>query len=109
MEVIWRNTYKVGVVYTGHSGLTDFSIDKMTLSEDSIRHLAIHIGNIVGRQGHMHLSLSLLSLAKALCTVHKRNIIHRDIKPQNLLLSYPSNKSGSLQIKDATIKLGIFY
>ena len=46
MEVIWHNTYKVGVVYNGHSDLTYFPIDKMTLSEDSIRHLAIHIGNI---------------------------------------------------------------
>ena len=43
---------------------------KKTLSEESIRHLS--------RQ-----------LAGALHAIHERNIIHRDIKPQNILLSFP--------------------
>lgn len=50
--------------------LGDYLHSKSTLSEDSIRHLTRHI-------------------ASALQAIHALCIIHRDIKPQNLLLLLP--------------------
>lgn len=71
--------------------LADYLHDKKTLSEDSIRHLSRHI-------------------AGALKVIHEQHIIHRDIKPQNLLLSFQTSKTGSLarQFRNATIKLADF-
>jgi serine/threonine protein kinase len=92
--------------YCNGGDLGDYLQTKHTLCEDSIRHLTNHIAN-------------------ALATLHSQHIIHRDIKPQNLLLSYPSpspssssSSSSSLSgsegakcdrtITEATIKLADF-
>ncbi|CAI8037788.1 Serine/threonine-protein kinase ULK2 [Geodia barretti] len=92
--------------YCNGGDLGDYLQTKHTLCEDSIRHLTNHIAN-------------------ALATLHSQHIIHRDIKPQNLLLSYPSpspssssssssslSGSGSAKcdrtITEATIKLADF-
>ena len=55
-------------------------------------------------------------VAGALEALQRLHIIHRDIKPQNLLLSFPtaaitgsagsSGRRGDRLIRDATIKLG---
>ncbi|KAL5477280.1 hypothetical protein EMCRGX_G024053 [Ephydatia muelleri] len=79
--------------YCNGGDLGDYLQAKKTLSEDSIRHLAKHVAGALG-------------------AIHAQNIVHRDIKPQNLLLCYPNNrKDGSSvrdHIRDATIKLADF-
>lgn len=49
-----------------------------------------------------------LSQALALKAIKQRNIIHRDIKPQNLLLSFPRDRvtPAMRHFRDSTIKLG---
>ncbi|XP_003384166.1 PREDICTED: serine/threonine-protein kinase ULK1-like [Amphimedon queenslandica] len=69
--------------------LAEYLQKMKTLSEESIRHLIKNISN-------------------ALQVIHKRRIIHRDIKPQNLLLSYPPNKTPAASFQSATIKLADF-
>ena len=126
--------------YCNGGDLGDYLQAKKTLSEHSIRHLANHIGTAIGEcvlglLFFTFLSLSLppsfppflppsislslpsslspsLSPARALSALNKLHIIHRDIKPQNLLLSYTHTGSGGSAgkrghtITDATIKLG---
>ena len=44
--------------------------------------------------------------AGSLRVLRQHHIIHRDIKPQNLLLSYPQGKREQMKFRDTTIKLG---
>lgn len=75
--------------YCNGGDMGDYLQSKGTLSETSIRHLARHIGS-------------------ALKALYRLQIIHRDIKPQNLLLSYPPSRREHRQFRDATIKLADF-
>ena len=44
-----------------------------------------------------------LQIAKGLQHIHSKNLVHRDIKPGNILISYPNQQNGQV-----TIKLGDF-
>ena len=65
-----QGNHKICVTQCVHKTVSPCYSEKKTLSEESIRHLT--------RQ-----------LAGALHAIHERDIIHRDIKPQNILLSFP--------------------
>jgi len=45
-------------------------------------------------------------IAGSLRVLRQHHIIHRDIKPQNLLLSYPQGRRDQMKFRDTTIKLG---
>jgi len=73
--------------YCNGGDLGDYLLTKKTLSEDSICHLARHI-------------------AGSLRVLRQHHIIHRDVKPQNLLLSYPQGRREQMKFRDTTVKLG---
>jgi len=75
--------------YCNGGDLGDYLLTKKTLSEDSICHLARHI-------------------AGSLRVLRQHHIIHRDVKPQNLLLSYPQGRREQMKFRDTTVKLADF-
>ncbi|CAJ0941094.1 unnamed protein product, partial [Mesorhabditis belari] len=68
--------------------LADYLQQKSTMKEDTIQHLVIHI-------------------ARALQAIHVKGIMHRDLKPQNILLCNPGRRSNP-PFQDLIIKLADF-
>lgn len=68
--------------------INDFFSAKGTLSEDTIR-------------------LFLCQLAGAMKALHEKGVVHRDLKPQNILLSH-NRKSSSPHPQDIKLKIGKF-
>nr|CAB3267501.1 serine/threonine-protein kinase ULK1-like [Phallusia mammillata] len=80
-----QNVYLV-MEYCNGGDLADYLQAKGTLSEDVIR-------------------IFLRQIMSAMAALHSKGILHRDLKPQNLLLSYKSQKP---QPHEITVKIADF-
>ena len=48
------------------------------------------LGSLIKRSGRLNVKLALeigMQVAAGLCAVHKQNLVHRDIKPTNIMVS----------------------
>lgn len=61
-----------------------------------------HVGNLLDRRGRLdeRTALTIMAdVARGLSTAHERGIIHRDVKPQNILLVAPDDGHSPLRVK----------
>jgi len=81
-----NNVYLV-MEYCNGGDLADYLQSRQTLSEDTI-------------------AIFFRQIAAAIHACHEQNVVHRDLKPQNILLSYPDKTNPRVQ--DAILKIADF-
>ena len=82
-------------------------IAKKTLSEETIRYFLSQIGTVtLFLLVKSLICLFVLAIAAAVDIIHSHNVIHRDLKPQNILLVHNQASLASINPLDMVLKIG---